>query len=82
MNIFKISKTKLVYKVAKKSVSEAFDYIIQDDFNPDMIHLGLLDTYEDGLTKGLVIGTGVTCIICAVVISAILIKKRKEKKDV
>lgn len=78
MTKLRIKKTKLVYKIAKKAVNEIFNYIIEDDFNPDAVNLGLLDAYENGLMKGLVIGTSIASIVGISVGISVYVKMKGE----
>lgn len=67
-------------KIASKSTDVIFESIIEEDFNPDLVNLGLLDSYISGLYKGLAVGAG-TVSIAAVIAIAIVVMKNKEKKD-
>lgn len=40
-----------------KCVDNSFQYIINDDFNPDMIQCGLLDCYDSGFRTGVAVGS-------------------------
>lgn len=52
-----------------KCVDNAFQYIIDDDFNPDGIQCGLLDCYDSGFHTGVAVGSmiiiGATSLIFA-----------------
>ena len=62
-----------------KCVKTAFDYIIEDDFNADMVQCGLLDCYDTGFYRGLAIGGFMTLITA---IPLIFVCKRTIKKEV
>ena len=74
----KNSLLKMLNKIASKSTDVIFECIAEEDFNPDLVNLGLLDSYISGLYKGLALGAG-TVSITAVI--AIVIMKRREKKS-
>lgn len=59
-----------------KIVSEIFDDIIEVDFNPDIVQLGLLDAYDEGHRNGLLAGVFGTLIIGGILY---FVKKQKEK---
>ena len=40
-----------------KCVDNEFQYIIDDDFNPDGIQCGLLDCYNSGFRTGVAVGS-------------------------
>lgn len=72
----KNSLLKMLNKIAAKSTDVIFESIIEEDFNPDLVNLGLLDSYISGLYKGLAVGSGVVSIAAVI---AIVAMKRKEK---
>lgn len=72
----KNSLLKILNKIAAKSTDVIFESIIEEDFNPDLVNLGLLDSYISGLYKGLAVGAGVVSIAAVI---AIVVMKRKEK---
>ena len=43
-----------------KPISEVFDLLIDQDFNPDFIKLGLIDSYDIGKNVGLKMGIGIS----------------------
>ncbi len=61
-----------------KIVSEIFDDIIEVDFNPDIVQVGLLDAYDEGHRNGLLTGVCGTLIIGGILY---FVKKQKEKKN-
>lgn len=64
-----------------KTVYEIFDDIIEVDFNPDIVQVGLLDSYDEGHMNGMIAGGAIGTIItigCVVLIN--LVKKNKKQK--
>lgn len=73
----KNSLLKMLNKIAAKSTDVIFESIIEEDFNPDLVNLGLLDSYISGLYKGLAVGAGVVSIAAVI---AIVVMKMKGGK--
>lgn len=69
------------------SADEVFGIIIEQDFNPDFIKMGLYDEYDegekDGMIKGAAITGGIFCggigLFCAI---REFIKRRRTKKKI
>lgn len=73
----KNSLLKMLNKIAAKSTDVIFESIIEEDFNPDLVNLGLLDSYISGLYKGLAVGAGVVSIAAVIAIVAMKMKGGK-----
>ena len=75
------------YLIAKPSkfADEEFEAVIEEDFNPDVVHLALYETYaagkEDGMVKGAAITGGIigACIGAFYAIRGFI--KRKKAKE-
>ena len=63
-----------------KCVDISFQYIIDDDFNPDGIQCGLLDCYDSGFRTGVAVGS-VVVIGFTSLIFAFKRLKRRSKND-
>lgn len=57
-----------------KYEKELFEYCIEDDFNPDGVQVAIMDAYDKGFGRGLLIGSACTfigliaiglCVSCA-----------------
>lgn len=66
-----------------KAVGEIFDIIAEQDFNPDFVITGMMDSYDIGKNVGLAIGIGVGVLTgTAITIGVITYKNRKERSYV
>jgi len=72
---------KIFRKKMFKAISDAFQTVIEEDFNPDIVQISLADSYEYGLVKGIAIGSGVSILASVTVFAVYKVCKRKEKKD-
>ena len=65
-------------KKRERVVFEDFGYVIEDNFNPDMVHCGLLDCFDEGYKTGFIHGF----IFSASLFAGVkIVKKIKEKRD-
>ena len=72
---------KMFRKKMFKAITDMFQTVIEEDFNPDIVQISLADSYESGLVKGIAIGAGVSILASATVFAVSKICKRKEKRD-
>lgn len=63
-----------------KCVDISFQYIIDDDFNPDGIQCGLLDCYDSGFYTGVTVGSIVVIGVTTLLIFAHKKFKKESKK--
>ena len=49
----------------KRKLVDIFDCLIEQEFNPDLVKLGLMDSFDRGFFKGIVVGIGIATAIWA-----------------
>ena len=65
----------------RQIVDDLFVMVIDEDFNPDIVHCSMLDSYDEGFKQGLIFSV-VTGIIGTIVVKTVkhYNKKKKESK--
>ena len=61
--------------IRRKIVDDIFADVIDSDFNPDIVHLGLLDSFDEGRVNGMIL----TGIPMGFIIACLILSKRKKK---
>lgn len=69
---------KMNMAILNNRISDSYDYVIEEDFNPDLVELFGLDSYKTGFVDGVIISGILTG---SVYLVYRLIKKFRKKED-